>query len=43
MVTTGDRGVPRRRKVWAPDLAKDDAEADRQFRTPVGRVQARLT
>jgi Peptidase family S41 len=27
----------------APDLAQDDAEADGQLRTPVGRVQARLT
>src|ERR1700676_4136836 len=29
--------------VAAPDLAQDDAEADGQFRTPVGGVQTRLT
>src|ERR1700694_297875 len=29
--------------VAAPDLAEDNAEADGQFRTPVGRVQTRLT
>src|SRR5262249_57461127 len=26
-----------------PDLAQEDAEADRQLGTPVGRIQARLT
>src|ERR1700676_4547899 len=29
--------------VAAPNLAQDDAEADGQFRTPVGGVEARLT
>jgi hypothetical protein len=30
------------RPIASPDLAHDDAEANGQFRTPVGRVQARL-